>query len=189
MDAELTAAAAARPRRRRMPEETRHILVGAAVLVGLAALFALSAGSDSRRLGSYRVIAHFTTAEGLYVDSPVRLAGVQIGRVSQMDYDSGRQQAIVTMEIVPEVELPLDSIAIITSEGMIGGRFIRLEPGGELEMLRDGDRLDYTQGSIMFEELLAKIILTVEQNRLAGREAGTNADDASDDAAKEGAGQ
>ena len=99
-----------------------------------------------------------------------------------MEFDSGRQTAIVTMEIAPEVELPLDSIAIVTSEGMIGGRFIRIEPGGELEMLKDGERMDYTQGSIMFEDLLAKIILTVERNRLARRETKENAD-------KEGAGQ
>jgi phospholipid/cholesterol/gamma-HCH transport system substrate-binding protein len=171
MGAELTAAASTGPRRRRVSEETRHILVGALVFIALACLFAFSAGSDGGHLGSYRVIAHFTTAEGVYLDSPVRLAGVQIGRVSTMDYDSNRQQAIVTMEIAPEVELPLDSIAIITSEGMIGGRFIRIEPGGELDMLRDGERLDYTQGSIMFEDLLAKIIVTVEQNRLARREA------------------
>ena len=158
-----------------MAEETRHILVGTAVFLGLAALFAFSAGSDGGTLGSYRVVAHFTTVEGVYLDSPVRLAGVRIGRVSEMEFDSRRQTAIVTMEIAPEVELPLDSIAIVTSEGMIGGRFIRLEPGGELDMLRDGDRLDYTQGSIMFEDLLAKIIITVEQNRLARREAEKNA--------------
>lgn len=171
MDAELTAPFPKPARRRRMAEETRHILVGAAVFLALAGLFAFSAGSDGGTLGSYRVVAHFTTAEGVFLDSPVRLAGVQIGRVSEMEFDSRRQTAIVTMEISPEVELPLDSIAIVTSEGMIGGRFIRLEPGGELDMLHDGDRLDYTQGSIMFEDLLAKIILTVEQNRLARREA------------------
>lgn len=163
-----------------MTEETRHILVGAAVLLGLALLFAFSAGSDGSRLGSYRIVANFTTAEGIFVDSPVRLAGVQIGRVSKMDYDSGRQAAVVTMEIAPSVELPLDSIAIITSEGMIGGRFIRIEPGGELDMLRDGDRLEYTQGSIMFEDLLQKIILTVEQNRLARREAEKAGEDGKD---------
>lgn len=182
MDAELTANSPVPARRRRMAEETRHILVGAAVFLGLAALFALSAGSDGGTLGSYRVVAHFTTAEGVYLDSPVTLAGVQIGRVSKMEFDSSRQTSIVTMEIAPEIELPLDSIAIVTSEGMIGGRFIRLEPGGELEMLRDGDRLDYTQGSIMFEDLLAKIIITVEQKRLARREAEKNAE-------KEGASQ
>ncbi len=174
MDAELTTPSPAPARRRRMAEETRHILVGAAVFLGFAALFAFSAGSDGGTLGSYRVVAHFATAEGVYLDSPVTLAGVPIGRVSKMEFDSRRQMAIVTMEVAPEIELPLDSIAIVTSEGMIGGRFIRLEPGGELDMLRDGDRLDYTQGSIMFEDLLAKIIITVEQNRLARREAEKN---------------
>jgi phospholipid/cholesterol/gamma-HCH transport system substrate-binding protein len=169
MDAELTASMPMR--HRRMAEETRHILVGTAVFLGLAALFAFSAGGDGGSLGSYRVIAHFNTAEGVYLDSPVTLAGVQVGRVSGMEFDSSRQQAIVTMEIAPDIELPLDSIAIVTSEGMLGGRFIRMEPGGELDMLRDGDRLDYTQGSIMFEELLAKIIISVEQSRLARRDA------------------
>lgn len=165
-----------------MGEETLHILVGATVLLGLVVLFAISAGSDGGRLGSYRIVAHFATAEGIFVDSAVRLAGVQIGRVSDMEYDSSRQQAVVTMEIAPYVELPLDSIAIITSEGMMGGRFIRIEPGGELEMLRDGDRMDYTQGSIMFEDLLAKIITTVEQNRRKRRAEEENE-------GKEGAGQ
>lgn len=165
-----------------MAEETRHILVGAAVLLAFVVLFGFSAGSDGGQLGSYRVIAHFTTAEGVFLDSPVRLAGVQIGRVSAMDYDSKRQQAVVTMEISPDIKLPLDSIAIVTSEGMIGGRFIRMEPGGELDMLRDGDRVEYTQGSIMFEDLLQKIILTVEQNRRARRDA-----EKSGEAAKNGA--
>jgi phospholipid/cholesterol/gamma-HCH transport system substrate-binding protein len=174
MDAELTAPAPLPVRRRRMAEETRHILVGAAVFLGLVGLFAFSAGSDGGTLGSYRVVAYFNTAEGVHLDSPVTISGVQVGRVSRMGFDSRRQQAIVTMEIAPEVELPLDSIAIITSEGMIGGRFIRMEPGGELDMLRDGDRLDYTQGAIMFEELLAKIIISVEQGRLNRREAEKN---------------
>lgn len=174
MDAELTNAGPAPASRRRMAEETRHILIGAAVFLGVAVLFVFSAGGNGGTPGSYRVVASFTTAEGLRLDSPVRLSGVQIGRVSEMEYDSRRQAAVVTMEITPEIELPLDSIAIITSEGMMGGRFIRVEPGGELEMLGDGDRLDYTQGSIMFEDLLAKIIVTVEQSRLARREAEKN---------------
>jgi len=185
MDAKLTVAAPAPARRRRMAQETRHILVGAAVFIGLVVVFVFSAGSDGGTLGSYRVVAHFPTAEGVYLDSPVRLAGVPIGRVSEMEFDSKRQVAIVTMEIAPKVQLPLDSIAIITSESMIGGRFIRMEPGGELDMLRDGDRLDYTQGSIMFEDLLAKIINTVEQNRLARR----NAEKNEKNDAKEGASQ
>ncbi len=154
-----------------MAEDTRHALIGAAVVVSLALLFALSIGGNGAAIGAYRLTAHFTSAEGIFVGSPVRLAGVQVGRVSAMEFDSERQRAVVTMEVAPEVRMPLDSIAIITSEGVLGGRFIRLEPGGELDMLADGDRLDYTQGAVLFEELLAKILVAVEQKRLGRREA------------------
>jgi len=177
MDAELTPTRSSPARRRRISEETRHILIGGAVVLLAIVLFAFSAGSDGGALGSYRLVANFTSAEGVFVDSPVRLAGVQIGRVSEMQYDSGREMAVVTMEIEPSVELPLDSIAVVTSEGMIGRRFIRIEAGGDTEMLKDGDRLEYTQGSIMFEDLLAKVIDTVEKNRRAQRKKEHDAQD------------
>ena len=173
MATELTKAVSRR--RRRLPEETRHTLVGAAVMGVLALLFVLSAGRGSGAIGSYTVIARFPSAEGVYVDSPVRLAGVPIGRVTGMAYESASQRATLTLEIDPGVELPRDSIAIVTSEGMLGGRFIRLDPGGSMDLLADGDAIEYTQGSILFEELLSRIILTVEQRRLARRAAEGNA--------------
>ena len=168
MAAELTKRAT---RRRRLPEETRHSLVGAAVMGALAVLFVLSAGRDSGAIGSYTVTARFPSAEGVYTDSAVRLAGVQVGRVTGMAYEPATQRTVLTLEIDPGVEMPLDSIAIITSEGMLGGRFIRLDPGGSMDLLADGDTIEYTQGSIQFEELLAKVILAVEQKRLARRAA------------------
>jgi len=167
--AELTTPASRR--RRRLPEETRHTIVGAVVLAVLAVLFVLSAGRGSGVIGSYTVTARFPSAEGIYVDSLVRLAGVEVGRVTGMSYDSATQRTALTLEIGPGVELPQDSIAIVTSEGMLGGRFIRLEPGGSLDLLADGDSIEYTQGSIQFEDLLARIIVTVEQRRRARRAA------------------
>jgi phospholipid/cholesterol/gamma-HCH transport system substrate-binding protein len=176
VDAELKPAA----RRRRMTEETRHILVGALVFLALIMLFTFSTASNGGAIGAYHVIAKFNTAEGVYVDSPVRLSGVDVGRVTAMAYDSESQRVILTMEVRPEIELPLDSLAIVTSEGMLGSRFIRLDPGGEIELLAEGDEIEFTQDSILFEELLAKIIITVEQRRLARKaakkQAGENAE-------------
>jgi len=166
--AELTRAA---PRRRRLSEEARHTIVGAAVLAVLAALFVLSAGPRGGPIGSYTLTARFPSAEGIFVDSPVRLAGVDVGRVSGMAYDSTTQRTVLSLEIDPGIELPADSIAIVTSEGMLGGRFIRLDPGGSLDLLADGDAIEYTQGSIQFEELLAKVILAVEKKRKERRAA------------------
>lgn len=156
-----------------MPRESRHTLFGALVLAALAVLFALSAGRDSGVLGAYTLVARFPSAEGLYIDSPVRLAGVRIGRVAGMGYESRTQRAVLSLEIEPGIELPYDSIAIVTSESMLGGRFVRLDPGGDLDVLADGDEIDFTQGTVLFEELLAKVILTVEQRRRARRGAGS----------------
>lgn len=179
MDAGLTAVVAAG--KHRMAEETRHILVGVVVVLLVALLFLFAARTDRGALGSYRITASFNSVEGVFLDSPVRLAGVQIGRIVGMDYDSGRQQAVVTMSIRPGIELPSDSLAIVTSEGMMGDRFIRIDPGGALDMLKDGDRIEFTQDSILFEELLAKVITTVERQR---RERG--AGDAGQDAGEGG---
>lgn len=164
MAAELTSPAR---RRRRLSEETRHTLIGAAVIAILATLFVLSAGSDGNAVSSYTLTARFPSVEGIFVDSPVRLAGVDVGRVKDMAYDSATQRAVLTLEIDAQVELPDDSIAIVTSEGMMGGRFIRLDPGGGMGMLGEGDSIEYTQGSIQFEDLLAKVILAVEKKRQA----------------------
>lgn len=188
MAAELTAA---NPRRRRrLSAEVRHILVGALVVATLALLFVLSAGGERGAIGSYTVTARFPSAEGIRTDSAVRLAGVQVGRVTALDYESGTQRAVVAMEIYPGVALPYDSIAIVTSEGMLGGRFIRLDPGGDVELLADGDEIEYTQGSVMFEDLLAKIILSVEQKRRERRAAeGEEGDGSRAPQEPEGAGQ
>lgn len=161
MAAGLTAGAT---RRRRLSEETRHVLVGALVVGILALLFVLSAGRGGAIEG-YTVTARFPSAEGIYVGSAVRLAGVRIGRVSGMRYDSATQRTVLTLEIEAGIELPLDSIAVVTSQGILGGRFIRLEPGGSLDLLADGDTIEFTQGSIQFEELLARVITAVERKR------------------------
>lgn len=158
--------------RQRLSDEGRHIAVGAVALVLIVLLFSFAAGSDSGALGGYRIKARFNSVEGVVRDSPVRLSGVQIGRIAGLDYDSGSQRAVVIMEIRPGIELPDDSIAIVTSEGMLGDRFIRIDPGGSLDMLRDGDEIEFTQDSILFEELLAKVITTVERQRRARSEAG-----------------
>ena len=174
MDSGVSRAA---PRRPRMSEENRHILLGAGVFLAFVLLLAFSASGDYAPAGSYRISAKFNTVEGIYVGSAVRLSGVKVGRVAALDYESQTFRAVVTMEISRGLEIPLDSLALVTSEGMLGGRFIRLDPGGEIEMLQDGDEIEFTQDSILFEELLAKIILTIEQQRLdrraAEREAGS----------------
>lgn len=167
--------------RARMPEEIRHILIGAGVVVFALLVFAVLAGRGAGSVNGYEIVAGFDSVDGIFIDSPVRVAGVRVGRVAALDYDSSRRRAVVTMEIQSAIEMPDDSIAIVTSEGFLGDRFIRLDPGGSLDMLADGAEVEFTQGSILFTELLAKVILTVERRRRAEEEAA--ADAATQDAA------
>lgn len=153
-----------------MTEETRHVVVGAGVVLLVALLFLFAVGTDRTGLGTFNVTARFNSVEGIFLDSPVRLAGVRIGRVAGLEYDSDRQQAAVTMAIRRGVELPSDSLAIVTSEGMMGDRFIRIDPGGALDTLADGGEIQFTQDSILFEELLSKVITSVERQRRERRD-------------------
>ena len=69
------------------------------------------------------------------------------------------------MRIRKDIELPIDSIALVISAGMLGGKYIKLEPGGETEVFSAGDYFEYVQGAVIFEELLQKIVLDAEGRR------------------------
>lgn len=87
--------------------------------------------------GSYRIYATFPSAEGVYPDTPVRVAGVVIGSVDQVRLDGGR--ARLTLMMRGDVDLPVDSTVVLKSEGVLGDRFLRVEPGVSTASLKDGD--------------------------------------------------
>ena len=74
------------------------------------------------------------------------------------ELDRGSFEAVVRMTIAPDVELPDDTAAKIASESLLGGKYISLEPGGGIDMLADGDEIEYTQGSVSLEELIGQVI-------------------------------
>ena len=80
-------------------------------------------------------------------------------------------RAEITMRIRSDIELPTDSIALIVSAGMLGGKYIKLEPGGETEVFAAGDYFEYVQGAVIFEELLEKIVLDAEGRRQRAKKA------------------
>lgn len=153
-----------------MKEENLHILVGACVMV-LAALFVVTAYSerDAGPAGGYELVARFNNIDGIQSGSDVLLAGVPVGSVSHVKFNPQTYQAILTLRLLPHVKLPLDTVAMVLSEGMLGNKYLKLEPGGDLDMLRPGDEFDFVQDSVIFEELLQKVILAAEAKRLRDR--------------------
>ncbi len=117
--------------------------------------------SDLRPAQGYDLVAKFNAIDGLAVGSDVRIAGVKVGTVVDQTIDQQEFRAIVTMKIKPEVKLAKDTIVRISSAGLLGGKYIKLEPGGATEVLNEGGELTNTKDVISMEELLGKVIFLV----------------------------
>ena len=92
--------------------------------------------------------------------SSVRVGGIKIGVVESLDLDPKSFQAIAKMRIRNDVKLPKDSSAAVQSTGLIGEKFLALEPGGDEANLNDGDKIAFTQPSVSLEEMIGKFVFS-----------------------------
>lgn len=146
-----------------------EIWVGIFVAAGLAALFMLAMQvsnlSTFTEGAGYTISARFDNIGGLKVRSPVTVAGVRIGRVSDIGYDSDTYQAVVKMTIDAKYNrLPKDTSADILTAGLLGEQYIGLEPGGDETYLKNGDRIQLTQSALILEKIIGQFLF----NKAAG---------------------
>lgn len=106
----------------------------------------------------YKVIAEFSNVAGVSIGTDVRVAGMKVGSVSAARIDPASYQAELTLTINRAVKLPADSSAAITSEGLMGGTYISLMPGGDETSLKEGDVIIDTQGSVDMLSLIGQYI-------------------------------
>ena len=151
-----------------------EIWVGIFIVAGVAALFMLAmkvsniaAFSDE---GGYSVTAHFNNIGGLKVRSPVSMAGVRVGRVASIGFDTHTFEAVVTMRINQQYSaLPKDTSASILTSGVLGENYIGLEAGAKDEFLKDGDEIRITQSALILENLIGQFLVNqAQQNRGSG---------------------
>jgi phospholipid/cholesterol/gamma-HCH transport system substrate-binding protein len=134
-------------------------VVGAAVValaVGFFAFAYRTAGMGSSISGGYRVSAEFDNAEGINVGTDVRLAGVKVGTVTEQHLNPENYMAHIEMALDSKVQLSDDTAAKVTSEGLLGSKFISLDPGGSDTKLADGGVISMTQGSIDMWAMISK---------------------------------
>lgn len=138
------------------PVET---FVGAGVLLAAIgfAFYAASSGGVAVNAGGYGVKAMFQSASGVNVGTDVRIAGVKVGRVAAIELDPASYRAEALLMIDKQVQLPIDTLAKIDSEGILGGSFVALEPGAEDAMLTEGEAIELTQGSVSLLDLITKL--------------------------------
>jgi phospholipid/cholesterol/gamma-HCH transport system substrate-binding protein len=111
---------------------------------------------------TYSVSAQFGSVSGLKNGAIVEIAGVQVGKVTEISYDPDDYVAQVVMSIDQAVILQEDCIASVRTAGIIGDRYIDISPGGSTELLGDGDRIYETESAINLEELVSKYIFEKE---------------------------
>jgi phospholipid/cholesterol/gamma-HCH transport system substrate-binding protein len=138
---------------------TIETVVGGIVIAIAAGFFfyASNATGDTRGFsGGYKLSAEFDNIEGINVGTDVRLAGIKIGTVVGQALNPESYQAKVDMMIDSAVSLADDTTAKITSEGLLGGKFIALDQGGSDTKLADGDAISYTQGAVDIWSLISQ---------------------------------
>jgi phospholipid/cholesterol/gamma-HCH transport system substrate-binding protein len=137
-------------------------VLGAVVLIvaGLFLAFAYST-TDIGPVTGYTVTARFNAIDGLTEGSDVRVGGVKVGSVAGQSVDMTEFRAVVRMTLRPEIRLPDDSVASVSSEGLLGGKYIRIDPGASTTMLADGGEFIKTRDIVSLEEMLGKVIFLV----------------------------
>ena len=152
--------------------------VGAVVILIAAAFFtfAYTTSGVGKGSGGYRLIAEFDNADGIGIGSDVRMSGVKVGTVTSQALDPTTYQAVLNLSIDRTLTLPNDSSAKVTSEGLLGSKFVALEPGGSEEKLKDGDRIAYTQGAIDIWSLISQFMFDNKDATAGGSDEAAPAD-------------
>jgi phospholipid/cholesterol/gamma-HCH transport system substrate-binding protein len=150
---------------------TLEIGTGLFVLLGFTALFFLTTQlpSSGLRLGGtaagYSVTAEFDNVGDLKSGSPVTMAGVRVGEVEDIHFDSRSYKAVVSMRLDPQFDqIPDDSDASIQTQGLLGGKYVGIGPGGSDTYLAEGGRIELTQSALVLENLVNRLFASIVSN-------------------------
>jgi phospholipid/cholesterol/gamma-HCH transport system substrate-binding protein len=148
-----------------MADNKSEVLIGAIVLataIGFVA-YAASVTGYKTSTSEYYLTASFRSVDGINVGTDVRLAGVKVGSVSDIALNSETFRADATFSVSDEIVIPDDSAVSISSEGLLGGNFVEIIPGGSPFNLEPGGAIEDTPGSVSLVTLLMKFVAGGEQ--------------------------
>ncbi|WP_270938098.1 outer membrane lipid asymmetry maintenance protein MlaD [Falsiroseomonas oryzae] len=148
-----------------------EVAAGAVVLL-VAAAFLVFAVTNSGRGGisgpALTLTAKFDRIDGLAPGADVRIAGVKVGSVTDQRIDPQTFLAVLTLRIDGSLRIPADSSAEIASEGLLGGRFVSVVPGGADRILANGGEITITQSAVSLESLLGRFIFSMTEGQGSG---------------------
>jgi phospholipid/cholesterol/gamma-HCH transport system substrate-binding protein len=134
-------------------------ILGALVLVAAVAFLVFAYNKAGQRsFAGYAVTARFSSIDGLQTGSDVKIGGVKVGQVTNITIDPATYLAMVKLMISPEIKLPVDSVASITTEGLLGGKYVGLTPGSSDDMMKAGALITHTEASVSLENLIGQFM-------------------------------
>jgi phospholipid/cholesterol/gamma-HCH transport system substrate-binding protein len=136
-----------------------------AVVVAIAAWFLVFAynSGDFRPVAGYALTAKFNSVGGLAPGNDVRIGGVKIGSVLDQRIDAADFRAVIVFSVRSDLKLPEDTVAAITSDGLLGGKYLRLEPGSAKAMLAANGALKNTRDALSLEDMLGRAIFLLSE--------------------------
>lgn len=159
-------------------DQWAETVLGGAVLVAAAGflIYALGHTGDAGVKGGYEVVARFGEAGALAPGADVRVAGVKVGSVARIDLEPKTYLAKATLVVDPSVQLPADSTAKITADGLLGGAHVSVSPGGATENLKPGGEFTNTQGAVDLFGLIGRVLRPADSGEAQPSEAAPSAD-------------
>jgi phospholipid/cholesterol/gamma-HCH transport system substrate-binding protein len=152
-----------------MKRSVIETVLGAVVLFVAAFFLIFSYRTSNVSTGAgYDLVADFSSIGGLKTGDDVQISGVKIGSVTGVTLNPETYLARVTMTIDPDIKVPDDTAALISSESLLGGRYLALEPGGSDKVLAHGGRVPFTQSPQNLEQLLGQFIFSMQGDKSKG---------------------
>lgn len=144
-----------------MTRNLLETLLGAVVLIVAVGFLAFAYNtSQVQQDGGYELIARFDKVDGLERGSDVRISGIKVGTVLDQTLDPETYRAEVRFSLREDIQLPADTSAAVVSNGLLGGKYLALVPGGDIEMLQPGGEVTLTQSAVNLEDLIGHMIFS-----------------------------
>ncbi|MGC6497229.1 MAG: outer membrane lipid asymmetry maintenance protein MlaD [Candidatus Puniceispirillaceae bacterium] len=142
-----------------MQRSMLETIMGAVVLLSAVAFLSLAyEAADLRGSDGYEITAEFGATGGLSVGDDVRISGIKVGQIVRQDLDPATYVARIVIALDPRIQIPADSSARITEASLLGGNYLELMPGADLEMLQPGDVIYDTRDPVSLTDLLGKAV-------------------------------
>lgn len=143
-----------------MSDTRGEVILGGAVLAAALGflVYAGQATGFSRASSDFNLVASFRSAEGIKIGTDVRMSGVKVGTVTDLSLNPQTLRADTEIALLDGIEIPDDSAIMISSEGLLGGNFVEIQPGGSPFAFENGAEVEDTQGAVSLVSLLLKFV-------------------------------